>query len=169
MMERDWLWDRKISIEKVKEIFKNPLSKEFLYYSALLLSRKNEPREVLKFYLKPDVFCSNWQRIKKEMRKDKWAVDAVEFWQAVYEKLRDKYKTKVQKKEITVEPICRKIGENIKKIRKERKLTQKQLAISLNVSQQLVSRLEKGYENPSIITLKKIAAALNIQIDNLIL
>ncbi len=167
-MKRNWLWDRKISVEKVKKILENPLNKEFIYYSALLLSRKNEPREVLKSYLKPGVFCSNWQRIKKEMRKDKWALDAVEFWQAVYEKLRDKYKTEVPKKEITVEPICKKIGENIRKIRKENKLTQKQLARNLNVSQQLVSRIEKGYENSSIITLKKIASVLNVQIGYLI-
>jgi len=169
MTERDWLWDRKISIKKVKGILNNPLSEEFLYYSALLLSRKNEPREVLKYYLKPDVFCGNWQKIKKEMRKNKWALNAVEFWQAIYEKLRDKYKIEVQKKEVIIDPICKKIGDNIKKIRKKNGLTQTRFAKKLNISQQLVSRIEKGHENPSVITLKKIASALSIQIDELIL
>lgn len=64
-----------------------------------------------------------------------------------------------------VEPICKQIGENIRKIRKKNGLTQQQFAKRLKVTQQLISRIEKGYENLSLITLKNIASGLDEKVD----
>ena len=53
------------------------------------------------------------------------------------------------------------IIQEIIEARKELGLTQKQLAERSGITQADISRLENGNANPSIRTLKKLAAALN--------
>ena len=48
----------------------------------------------------------------------------------------------------------------IRRVRRQEGLSQEQLAQKADISQQLVSRIEKGKENISLITLKKISCAL---------
>ena len=165
----NWLWDRKIGEQKAKIILNNPKNKHFLSLAGILLSRKNTPKEVFKNYLKPIDFLQNWQKIKKQMRKDSWANPRIEFWQAIYEKLREKYKKNgVLNREICpVKPkneFCGAIAEKIKAIRKQKGITQSSLAKKLKVSQQMVSRIEKGKENISLLTLKNIVDGLGAKL-----
>lgn len=60
------------------------------------------------------------------------------------------------------------IGEYIRKYRKERGMTQQQLADSLFVSAKTISRWELGNGLPDIEELPRIAALLNISIDRLV-
>lgn len=61
------------------------------------------------------------------------------------------------------------ISENIKKYRKEKKLTQKQLAVLCDISTSYVQQLELGQkENPSIEILTKIATALETSVESLL-
>jgi transcriptional regulator with XRE-family HTH domain len=53
-----------------------------------------------------------------------------------------------------------KIGENLKKIRKNRNLTMDVLSKESDVSKSMISEIERGIRNPSITTLWKIANAL---------
>lgn len=165
-LKSDWLWDRKITIRKARGILRNPKDRHFLSLASLLLSRKNIPREVFVDYLKPVVFLQNWHKIKRQMRKDAWNNPRIEFWQAIYEKLKEKYKkggiavaveAKVKKPQ---DGFCKVIAEKIKTLRKQKGLTQSELARRLKVSQQMVSRIEKGNENISLLTLKNIADSL---------
>ena len=57
---------------------------------------------------------------------------------------------------------------NIKKMRINRGLTQKQLAELLGVKQSHISRWEAGTYQPNATTLKKMADAMNCYIDDLI-
>lgn len=59
------------------------------------------------------------------------------------------------------------IGEQIKKIRQENKLSQKDLGEKLGVSQQMIGQWETGKSNPKIETLKKFANALKVSIGDL--
>lgn len=59
------------------------------------------------------------------------------------------------------------IGEQIKKIRQENKLSQKGLGEKLGVSQQMIGQWETGKSNPKIETLDKIANALKVPIGDL--
>ncbi|MFH0948165.1 MAG: helix-turn-helix transcriptional regulator [Elusimicrobiota bacterium] len=170
-MKSNWLWDRKTSINEVKKILKNPKNKKFLKFAALLLSRENSPKEVFSTkYLNPIDFCHNWRLIKKVMRKDNWNDPRIEFWQAIYEKLVEKYRRKkiqingLEKEIKPVDELCRAIGGKIENIRKQKGFTQKQLAKKMKVSQQLISRVESGGENISLTALKKIAIALGSEI-----
>ncbi len=168
-MKKDWLWDRKISIDKVKNILKDENDYRFIEFAALLLSRKNIPKEIFDIYIDPLMFCRNWHRIKRKMRKDKWNNIRIEFWQQIYNVLLDKYKKEgtviKEVKKSRADPFCEYIGNKIRKIRKQKALNQAELAKKTGMSQQIISRIEKGNENVSIITLKKIADALGVKID----
>ncbi|HFQ1319763.1 helix-turn-helix domain-containing protein [Staphylococcus borealis] len=56
------------------------------------------------------------------------------------------------------------IGDNIKKIRKEKKITQSELASSLKISQSYLSDLENNRKNLGIKTIEKIAKKLNVSV-----
>lgn len=59
------------------------------------------------------------------------------------------------------------IGERIKKIRKKRGMTQKDLAIACNFEKSSMSRIESGRANPTVRTLHKISTVLEIHIGEL--
>lgn len=56
----------------------------------------------------------------------------------------------------------------LKEIRKERGMTQENLADALNYVKTTVSNYENGHNDPSVNDLKKIARALNISVDYLL-
>ncbi|MDU5817746.1 MAG: helix-turn-helix transcriptional regulator, partial [Staphylococcus sp.] len=60
------------------------------------------------------------------------------------------------------------IGDNIKKIRKEKKLSQSDLAASLEISQSYLSDLENNRKNLGIKTVEKIAKKLDVTTSYLI-
>lgn len=164
--KQDWLWDRKITVKEAEVILGEPNNKHFLSLASLLLSRKNTPGEVFRDYLKPLVFFQNWNRIKKQMRKNNWNDPRIEFWQAIYESLKEKYRKRgiiIHREPVAGKPeneFCKSIADKIKSIRKQKGLTQQALAKRLKVSQQMISRIEKGRENISLLTLKKIADSM---------
>ncbi len=169
--KQDWLWDRKITPKAEKTIFKNSGNKHFLPLASLLLSRKNSPKEVFKNYLKPLQFLQNWNKIKRRMRQDNWNNPRIEFWQAIYEKIKEKYNKKglaITNKTAPAKPVdnfCKLIADKIKTARKQKGLSQKALAGRLKVSQQVISRIETGRENISLLTLKKIVDTLGAKIN----
>lgn len=59
-------------------------------------------------------------------------------------------------------------GENIKKLRKEKELTQEALADFLGVSFQTISKWERGETYPDITTLPIISRFFNVSIDDLL-
>lgn len=61
------------------------------------------------------------------------------------------------------------VGENIKKIRKEKGLTQKELGIRLGVSQAAIGQFENTEANLKMETIKKIAEALEVDYTRLII
>jgi transcriptional regulator with XRE-family HTH domain len=61
------------------------------------------------------------------------------------------------------------VGDNIRKQREAKGLTQKDLADKLFVTPQAISRWEKGAVEPSVETLKQMAALFGTSIDDLVL
>jgi len=169
-MRADWLWDKKISISKAKRILKDIQASEFVPLAALLFARKNEPKVVFKEYIAPLTFCRYWAKIKKRMRQDKWNEPRIIFWQAIYEALVEKFRKKgvdifIKEKKLIKNKLYAETGKKIAGCRKEQRLSQKNLAKKLGVSQQLISRIESGNENASLETLSNIAKALNRKIN----
>ncbi|MBW5405324.1 helix-turn-helix domain-containing protein [Morganella morganii] len=62
-------------------------------------------------------------------------------------------------------PIAKAIGEKIKKLRKERGLTGTDLAIILKISQQQISRYERGTSRIDIDTLIYISSLFKVDIN----
>ena len=57
---------------------------------------------------------------------------------------------------------------NLKNVRKNKNLTQKELAAKLNMDQSTISKYEKNIINPNVVILKKIAQILDCTIDDLL-
>ena len=58
------------------------------------------------------------------------------------------------------------VGRRVAKLRKEKQLTQAQLAEMLDVAPETISRLERGISIPSMKTFANISQALNISLSD---
>lgn len=56
------------------------------------------------------------------------------------------------------------LGENIRRLRKKKGLTQEQLGESAQIHYSYVGQVERGEKMPSLKTLQKLAAALNTKL-----
>lgn len=61
-----------------------------------------------------------------------------------------------------------KVGSNIKKIRKEKNISQKDMAKKLNMPSSTYSNYENNNREPNAATLKKIAAILDVDLSDLL-
>lgn len=69
---------------------------------------------------------------------------------------------------IKVTAVSRKIGENVRRIREKRGITQEHLAFEAGLNRAYIGYIERGERNPSTETLVKIAGALKISPKDLI-
>jgi DNA-binding XRE family transcriptional regulator len=61
-------------------------------------------------------------------------------------------------------PLVNRIGTTIRSLRKERKLSQARFSASIGAARAGLSRIERGLAHPTLKTLKKVAAALDMDI-----
>ncbi|MCD8238445.1 MAG: helix-turn-helix domain-containing protein [Clostridiales bacterium] len=59
------------------------------------------------------------------------------------------------------------IGENIKKLRKERNLTQQELGDKVGVTQAMIGQIERGSKTPTMVLGKDIAEAFEVDVAEL--
>ncbi len=57
------------------------------------------------------------------------------------------------------------LGMRIRYLRKEKKMSQLELALESEVNKNYISDLERGCRNPSILVLEKIAKALDVSLE----
>jgi transcriptional regulator with XRE-family HTH domain len=62
----------------------------------------------------------------------------------------------------------KKLGENLRKLRLKKDMSQVDLATALNVDRAYISNIENGRMNPTLSTLEKIAGALEIPMSELV-
>lgn len=62
---------------------------------------------------------------------------------------------------------AKKLGENIRRVRLDRGLTQDDLCRKLSIDTSYLSNVESGNKNPTLATIEKIAKALDVSIDEL--
>lgn len=60
--------------------------------------------------------------------------------------------------------FLQKLGANIARIRKEKGLTQLDLGAAIDMEKSNISTIENGRQNPSALTLKKIADAIGCDV-----
>jgi len=61
-----------------------------------------------------------------------------------------------------------KLGENLKRIRNTKGISQGDIARSLKVSRGFISNIENGKTNPTLATITKLAKALGVSSDQLL-
>jgi len=54
------------------------------------------------------------------------------------------------------------VGQNVRRIRQEKGLTQEQFSLVSGFSQQYISGLETGHRNPTVVTVYELAKALGV-------
>lgn len=64
---------------------------------------------------------------------------------------------------------CNKVGRLILDLRKEKKMTQKQLADAMNISDKTISKWERGYGCPDVSLLNELSEVLNVNIEKILL
>ena len=64
--------------------------------------------------------------------------------------------------------ISKKLGQNIKRIREEKGMSQGDISRVLNMDRGYISRIESGQKNPTVANLGRIANALGVSIDQLL-
>ncbi len=60
------------------------------------------------------------------------------------------------------------VGDNIKKLRKEKGLQQKQIAIELGIDQSNYNKMENGKREPSLEVLNKLAGLFDVSVDDIL-
>ncbi len=64
--------------------------------------------------------------------------------------------------------ILIKFGEKVRDLRKERKLSQEQLAHVANVHRTYIGMIERAEKNITLLNIEKIATALGVSVDELL-
>lgn len=64
--------------------------------------------------------------------------------------------------------ISAKLGQNLKRIRTAKKLSQGAISRKLEVHRAYISGIENGKRNPTLATIQKLAGALGVPADELI-
>jgi DNA-binding XRE family transcriptional regulator len=103
--------------------------------------------------------------MKREMRRDAWSNPNIEYWQAIYEEVVEKLKEKgVKLRRQPVEGSWKEVGKKIHNLRLKEGMTQKEFAVKIGISQQMISRIERGRENLTLSSLKAIARSLEAEL-----
>ncbi len=59
------------------------------------------------------------------------------------------------------------VGDNIQRLREAQDISQAEMARRVSISQSMLSQIEKGIKNPSLLVGKEIADALGCSVDRL--
>lgn len=60
------------------------------------------------------------------------------------------------------------IGNNIRRLRNEKGMSQQELADNANIAKSTIQRIENGTHNPTILMLETIALTITVSIEELI-
>lgn len=63
--------------------------------------------------------------------------------------------------------VNKKLGKRIRRIRKEQKLSQEELADKAGIHRTYMGKIERGESNPPVHTVEKIAKALKVSLNML--
>lgn len=63
---------------------------------------------------------------------------------------------------------CEVLGSNLKKLRKERKLSREEFANRISVSSRIIADYEDGFKTPRLETFYKISIVLGVTMDSIL-
>ncbi len=158
-----YFWNlNKRALEEVEAIFKNPKHPKFNMYMATFLSRCQNPKEFFAL-VKRGSFIKFWPQVKKYWKKIAPDSTFIDWWQTVYEQLLEQKGIAVKKRSGSDAPILKKIGQTLKKVRLEKGLSQKEVALKSGMKQPDISKIEEGKKNITLVTLAVLCEVLGIK------
>ena len=66
-----------------------------------------------------------------------------------------------------MKPLSQKLGENLKRIRTKKGISQGDIARTLDVHKGYISNIENGKTNPTLATIAKLAKAIGVSVGEL--
>jgi transcriptional regulator with XRE-family HTH domain len=67
-----------------------------------------------------------------------------------------------------MDPILGSVGEQVRRLRKARGLTQRAFGATIGIDPNLLGRIERGEQNLTVRTLARIAAGLDVDLTDLV-
>jgi len=67
-----------------------------------------------------------------------------------------------------MEQISKKLGQNIKRIRLKKRMSQGDICRAIDMDRSYMSAIESGKKNVTLVVLEKLANALNVSVDELL-
>ncbi len=71
-------------------------------------------------------------------------------------------------KKIDITLDCEILGSNLKKLRKERKMSREEFASRIGVSSRIIADYEDGFKTPRLETFYKISIVLGVTMDSIL-
>jgi len=63
--------------------------------------------------------------------------------------------------------LCRSLGEQVRHLRREKGISQEELAFRADIDRTYISQIERGVSNPSLLVLYKVASVIGLSVPEL--
>jgi DNA-binding XRE family transcriptional regulator len=155
-----YFWDlNKAALRDTLSALKDPAHSRFPERMVTLLSRCDKPKEL--FSLLPrQRFVENWPRIRFAWLKRARQSVHRDWWETIYEQMME---TPGKRLHGRPSELFRHVGKAMKERRTELGLSQKQVATQTRISQPIISQIEDGKKNITLLTLLRLCRALQIK------
>lgn len=150
------------ALKETERIIKNPKHHKFFVRMVTLLSRCDQPK-VLFSVISKKGFIDVWPRLRSYWIKMERQSDFRDWWETIYEGLLPAYKLKQKRLQGKSPVLFLKIGRLIKEARIQKRLSQKELALMVNMKQPDISKIEEGKKNATLETLFRLCNVLGIK------
>ena len=146
------------AVKETLQILKDPKQPKYLTRAYTLLSRCDKPKELFAVMDRKQ-FLETWPAIRRYWLKTGQSRDFRLWWESIYEQLTN------AKKQNQGEPIneLKNIGQTIHKTRIAKGWSQIDLAKMSGLKQPDISKIEKGQENITLLTLIRLGRALGMK------
>jgi DNA-binding XRE family transcriptional regulator len=158
-----YFWDlNEAALKETERIIKSPGHPKFSSRMVTFLSRCDKPGELFAV-LPREKFMEAWPKIRTCWLKHTRRSDFRDWWETIYEQMVEQHRHRQKKVTGGAPASFKTIGRLIKERRIENGLSQKQLALAVNMKQPDVSRVEEGKKNITLFTLIRLCKALGIR------
>jgi len=158
-----YYWDlNKNALKETNKILKNPEHPKFATRMVTFLSRCDNAKELFSLFSKQE-FIDFWPKVRAYWLKVARESEFRDWWQTIYEQLLRQYGKEHKGINNSQSALALNIGRVIKEARVEKGLSQKELAVLVNIRQPDISKIEDGKKNITLKTLSVLSRVLNIK------
>jgi DNA-binding Xre family transcriptional regulator len=156
---KKYFWGLKAkALKETLQILKDPRNPKFLPRIFTLLSRCDKPKELFSLMSRGQ-FVETWPALRRYWLKIGQAQDFRFWWESIYEQLTSNQK---RKPGAAIKEL-QSVGKIIMTTRQAKGLSQGDLAELSGIRQPDISKIEKGKENITLVTLIRLCRTLELK------